>query len=112
MVCISVLIAFLFRPGYFPNILMNDVRMIGVAITNILTQTYRSYCDSLPPGEEKFHGIVDMKGAGLSNFDATGMIAAFSLLQVSLSLKHSLPFYCLLMAILCRITIPNDWGKY
>lgn len=39
-------------------------------------------CFRMPPGEEKFVGIGDLKGWGYSNCDIRGYLGALKILQV------------------------------
>lgn len=43
---------------------------------------------SMPPGQEKFLGIAELKGWGYSNSDVRGYISALSILQVWFSIIH------------------------
>lgn len=45
----------------------------------------------MPPGEEKFVGIAELKGWGYSNSDLRGYIGALSILQVY---RYSIMFVC------------------
>lgn len=40
------------------------------------------WCISIPPGQEKFAAIAELKGWGYSNSDVRGYLGALSVLQV------------------------------
>lgn len=46
---------------------------------------FRDMIIRLPPGQEKFVVIIDMKGYGYANNDVRAFIAGLSILQVSIS---------------------------
>ncbi|RRT59177.1 hypothetical protein B296_00030284 [Ensete ventricosum] len=46
---------------------------------------------SMPGGQEKFVGIVDLQGWGYSNCDIRGYIAALDIMQVSLTIAATSP---------------------
>lgn len=52
-------------------------------------------CSRMPPGQEKFLAIADIKGWGYANSDLRGYLGALTVLQVHRSSLHSLEHACL-----------------
>lgn len=59
---------------------MNSIR--GFAYRNSNLTIHTIWCISMPPGQEKFVGIAELKGWGYSNSDVRGYLSALSILQV------------------------------